>query len=75
MITSAENRRWNDDVVVSDLNGAGLPAASVIRCAKIATIDSQDAEQIGILPYNDRKKVAAHLARLLAGAVGVSRRR
>jgi mRNA-degrading endonuclease toxin of MazEF toxin-antitoxin module len=67
MITSAENRRWKDDIVVSDLDKAGLPAPSVIRCAKIATIEAQDAERIGILAQSDRKKVAAHLARILAG--------
>ena len=67
MITSAENRRWDDDVVVSDLAAAGLPAPSVIRCAKIATIETRDAEQIGTLVQDDREKVAAQLARILAG--------
>jgi mRNA interferase MazF len=74
MITSAQNRRWDDDIVVSVLDGAGLPAPSVIRCAKIATIEARDAERIGILPPSDRKKVAAHLARILAG-VGTARAR
>jgi mRNA-degrading endonuclease toxin of MazEF toxin-antitoxin module len=68
MITSAENRRWDHDVVVSDLEAAGLPAPSVIRCAKIATIEAQDAGHIGILAQSDRTRVAAHLARILAGA-------
>ena len=61
MITSAENRRWPDDVVVSDLDGAGLPAPSVIRCAKIATVEAADAGRIGALARTDRKKVAAQL--------------
>lgn len=39
MITSAENRPWEGDVAVSDLSRAGLPAPSVIRTAKIATIE------------------------------------
>jgi mRNA interferase MazF len=43
MITSAENRGWAGDVPVSDLALAGLPAPSVIRTAKIATIDAVDA--------------------------------
>ena len=72
MITSAQNRRWDNDIVVSDLNTAGLPAPSVIRCAKIATIEAQDAERIGALAQNDRKKVAAHLESILAG-VGSAR--
>src|SRR6202022_379835 len=57
MITSAQNRRWDDDIVVSDLDGAGLPAPSVIRCAKIATIEAQNAQRIGILARSDRTKV------------------
>jgi mRNA interferase MazF len=67
MITSAKNRRRDDDIVVSDLDAAGLPAPSLVRCAKIATIEAQDAERIGILPQSDRTKLAAHLARILAG--------
>lgn len=43
MITSAENRAWDSDVTVSNLSVAGLPAPSVIRAAKIATIDGADA--------------------------------
>lgn len=48
MITSADNRRWPGDV---DLEGryadAGLPAPSIIRTAKIATIESSHAGRIG----------------------------
>ncbi len=68
MITSAENRRWHDDVVVSDLDGAGLPAPSVVRCAKIATVEAADGERIGVLPRADRKKVAAEVRHALSGA-------
>jgi mRNA interferase MazF len=65
MITSAENRRWRDDVVVSDLVMAGLPAPSVVRCAKIATIDARDAEHIGKLARSDRSMVTARLRQTL----------
>ncbi len=65
MITSAENRGWQSDVAISDLARAGLPAASVIRCAKIATIERGDAERIGRLPSRDRTLVAEHLRRTL----------
>ena len=65
MVTSADNRRWSDDVPVSDLDVAGLPAPSVVRAAKIATIEAGDAERIGTLPRTDRKKIAARLARIL----------
>jgi mRNA-degrading endonuclease toxin of MazEF toxin-antitoxin module len=65
MITSAENRRWRGDVPVSDLIIAGLPAPSVVRCAKIATIEARDAERIGRLARSDRTKVATRLRQVL----------
>ena len=49
MITSAQNRRWIGDVTLSDLKRARLPAASIIRTAKIATIDAKDAVKLGTL--------------------------
>src|SRR5437879_2139401 len=55
MITSAENRSWPEDVAISDLATAGLPAASVVRCAKVATIDARDAEPIGTLSRANRR--------------------
>ncbi len=39
MITSAENEPWSCDVRIVDIARAGLPAASVIRPAKIACIE------------------------------------
>lgn len=48
MITSSENRRWSDDVDLGDTYSvAGLPAPSVVRPAKIATIEATHAERIG----------------------------
>jgi mRNA interferase MazF len=70
MITSAENRRWNKDVVVSDLPRAGLPAPSVVRCVKIATIEARHAERIGDIAQPDRSRIASHLRRVLRAAVG-----
>lgn len=61
MITSAANRGWNGDVAISDLPEAGLPIASVIRPAKLATIEGRDAERLGILPTTDRRSVADYL--------------
>ena len=69
MITSAENRQWPDDVIVSDLNAAGLPVPSMIRCAKVATIEAGDAERIGKLSRADRKKVSANVRGLLSAIV------
>ena len=47
MITSAENRGWPDDVPVSNLKMAGLPSPSLIRSAKMATIEAADASKLG----------------------------
>lgn len=47
MITSAENRRWAGDHPIADLAAAGLPAASIVRPAKIATIEARHAEPLG----------------------------
>lgn len=48
MITSAENRPWPEDVPLgSQYAEAGLPAPSVIRPVKIATIEARHADPIG----------------------------
>lgn len=50
MITSAENRRWPGDVsLAKGFRQAGLPAPSLVRTAKIATIEARHADRIGRL--------------------------
>ena len=71
MVTSAANRGWPGDVVVSELGKAGLPAASVVRVAKIAMIEASDAERIGCLPVADRARVVAGLRSRLAHVLEV----
>lgn len=58
MITSAANPPWSGDVPVPD--DAGLPAPSVVRPVKIATIEARHAAPIGKLP-------AAALERVMLG--------
>ncbi len=72
MITSALHRRWAGDVEISDLVEAGLPAPSIVRPVKIATIEEKDAEAAGRLPMADRKAVTRCLSVALrdAGAPG-----
>jgi mRNA interferase MazF len=65
MITSAENRRWPEDVPISRAAKAGLPAPSVVRCAKVATIEAQEAERIGTLSSRERHQVSARVAGFL----------
>jgi mRNA interferase MazF len=61
MITSATHHCWPGDVVISDLEDAGLPVPSIVRPAKIATIDAQDAARLGILSASDRGPVRLYL--------------
>lgn len=68
MITSAHNRGWPGDVPVSNLDKAGLPAPSVIRSAKIATIESSDAAKLGRVSGRELKRVAELISRQLAPA-------
>lgn len=51
MITSAENRPWTHDVDLGPHYAAcGLPAPSVVRPVKIATVDATRIDRIGALP-------------------------
>jgi mRNA interferase MazF len=65
MITSAENRGWVGDVPVTDLELAGLPARSLIRTAKIATIDAADATKLGTISAASLRKVLDAIRRTL----------
>jgi len=70
MITSAENRGWPEDVPVSDTRGTGLPVPSLVRCAKIATIEAREAEKMGTLPLADRQQVARQIGRTVGDTMG-----
>lgn len=65
MITSAANRGWPGDVAVNHLAEAGLPAASLIRTAKIATIEAGDATRLGRILPTQLRQVLARLADVL----------
>ena len=47
---------------------------SVVRCAKIATIEAKEAASIGSLPDPDRREVGAFLARMFEATGGRVRR-
>ncbi len=66
MVTSAANRGWPGDLLVSDVATAGLPIPSIIRPAKIATIEARDAEPLGKLPPRDRRAVRHYLRERLS---------
>ncbi|SDR19440.1 mRNA interferase MazF [Rhizobiales bacterium GAS113] len=66
MITSAENRPWPGDVPLGRLYGqAGLPAPSVIRPCKLATIEARHAEPLGRIKPALMAEVASALRRYL----------
>ena len=69
MITSLENSPWPGDDAVSDLGPAGLPAPSVVRTAKISTIETKESERIGALPDADRIAVSRYIREIMAGVV------
>jgi PemK-like, MazF-like toxin of type II toxin-antitoxin system len=66
MVTSAANRGWSGDVTVSDIAAAGLPIPSIVRPAKIATIEARDAERLGTLVPLDRAAVRQYLRNRLS---------
>ena len=69
MITSAANSPWPGDVAVSNLRGAGLPAPSVVRPAKIMTLGTDRiVRRLGTLPKIDQHSVASSIAAFLASA-------
>lgn len=62
MITSAENRGRPGDVdLTGDHRAAGLPAPSIVRTAKIATIEATDADRLGAIPAGRLALVLASL--------------
>jgi mRNA interferase MazF len=69
MITSAENRSWADDVPFGETYAdAGLPAPSVIRPCKLATIESDHAEKVGRVNGDLLERVVGYLQRSITPA-------
>ncbi|MBL7686290.1 MAG: type II toxin-antitoxin system PemK/MazF family toxin [Deltaproteobacteria bacterium] len=65
MITSLKNTPWPLDVVISNLQAAGLSAASVIRM-KLFTLDHRlILSKIGILSSKDQNEFKKSLKALL----------
>jgi mRNA interferase MazF len=64
MITSAANPRWPEDVEIED-QGAGLPIASIVRTAKIATIEARAAARLGTISGQSAARVASILRQRL----------
>jgi mRNA interferase MazF len=69
MITSARHAPWPLDAAITDLAATGLPRDSLIRTAKIATIDGRLVTTIEHLSAQDRHAVTASLKRHLGDAL------
>jgi mRNA interferase MazF len=69
MITSAGNKGWPGDVTIKSIRAAGLPAPSVIRTAKIATIDAADAMKLGSISASELRQVMSRLRQELGLAL------
>jgi mRNA interferase MazF len=65
MITAAANPRWPDDVEIDDHGSAGLAIPSIVRTAKIATIEAGAARKLGTLPSPVAAQIRAVLKRQL----------
>ena len=66
MITSAENRSWPGDIPLGDDHAAaGLPVPSVVRPAKIATIDGHRITRLGRLADPQMAQVMAAISETL----------
>lgn len=65
MITSEANQRWKGDVRISNLTTAGLKSPSLIRTAKIATVEVENLKRIGSLAPFDMEDTIKELRHLL----------
>lgn len=66
MITSTLNRGWPADVVIdSKADLTGLPAPSMVRTMKIATVESAVAQRIGAISKSELEAVTGELSKIL----------
>jgi mRNA interferase MazF len=67
MITNARRKAWPGDILIEDHEAAGLPVPSVIRTAKVATLEAASATRIGRLTEAQilavRKQVVSYFGR------------
>ena len=75
MITSAANRGWPGDVLLTELEETGLPSPSVVRTMKIATVEADHARRIGTIAAPDKVCVDDAVRNRLARFAGGDRRR
>lgn len=67
MITAAVNRGWPGDINIDHYHQYGLPIPSVIRTAKITTLETTGAERIGQVD----PELLAEVRQVLVGNLGL----
>lgn len=67
MITSADNRSWPRDIAIPNHERCGLPAPSIIRIDKLATIETRHAEHIGAIHQKTLTNVLMLMHAIIAG--------
>lgn len=67
MITSSTGLEAHPlDVMLADLQAAGLPHASTVRLAKVATVDGEVIEKVlGVLSAADSRHIKAKLSTIM----------
>ena len=68
MVTSTGNASWDGDVVIPDFQAASLPAPSLVRTAKLATIQSGDATTLGHVDAETLDRIRQAVLRVLGGS-------
>ena len=66
MITAAAHRRWTGDIEIPDPSSVGLPIPSVIRTAKVATVEIARADPLGTIRPDTLSAVRAEIGARLA---------
>ncbi len=67
MITSAENRRWTDDLDIgANYRRVGRPAASIVRPSTLATLETKEAGLLGRISGTLLQRILEAVARNLA---------
>ena len=66
MITGSRKAAWPGDIAIEDLDLAGLPIASSIRVAKLATVDRSTARFVGRISASELSRTLGFVRAALA---------
>lgn len=70
MTSNTSHSAFPDDVVLRDWKGAGLPKKTLVRLAKVVTLDSSlIGKRIGRIEGQDQKKIRSAFRRIFASVL------